>query len=171
MRELGNVFQLRRMPSRSSTSLHWSLSASKSAMLCCGRSCGLAERDGGIVGADARNWRGGEEVAVGMSRSRDGAERAVWNTTCPLTALYLLARRQQRVKLLRPPDPLLRCGQIPSSNIPGTSELDWVRRRHVQQVARAPHRQNSRKSRPRFSSPTPPAYTTLLNGRLGFTSQ
>jgi hypothetical protein len=34
MRELGNVFQLRRIPSRSSTSLHWSFNASKSAILC-----------------------------------------------------------------------------------------------------------------------------------------
>jgi hypothetical protein len=34
MRELGSVFQLRRTPSRSSTSLHWSLRASKSAMVC-----------------------------------------------------------------------------------------------------------------------------------------
>lgn len=33
MRELGNVFQLRRRPSLSSISLHWSLSASKSAMV------------------------------------------------------------------------------------------------------------------------------------------
>ena len=33
MRELGNVFQLRRRPSLSSISLHWSLSASKSAMM------------------------------------------------------------------------------------------------------------------------------------------
>jgi hypothetical protein len=33
MRELGNVFQLRRRPSLSSISLHWSLRASKSAML------------------------------------------------------------------------------------------------------------------------------------------
>ena len=35
MRELGNVFQLRRTPSLSSISLHWSFKASKSAIVCC----------------------------------------------------------------------------------------------------------------------------------------
>jgi hypothetical protein len=46
MRELGMVFQLRRMPSRSSTSLHWSFNASKSAILGCGCACC---RCGGLV--------------------------------------------------------------------------------------------------------------------------
>jgi hypothetical protein len=39
MRELGSVFQLRRTPSVSSIWLHWSLRASKSAMVCGG--CGV----------------------------------------------------------------------------------------------------------------------------------
>jgi hypothetical protein len=61
MRELGNVFQLRRMPSRSSTSLHWSFNASKSAILCWCRECGQGRRvDGGTVGAHRWDWRGGE---------------------------------------------------------------------------------------------------------------
>jgi hypothetical protein len=46
MRELGNVFQLRRMPSRSSTSLHWSFNASKSAIVCWCRGCGQVWRVG-----------------------------------------------------------------------------------------------------------------------------
>lgn len=42
MRELGSVFQLRRTPSVSSIWLHWSLRASKSAMLMLGGRCAAA---------------------------------------------------------------------------------------------------------------------------------
>lgn len=56
IRELGKVFQLRRMPSRSSIWLHWSFNASKSMFILCElekvRSLGIVEVGGGCGDGD-----------------------------------------------------------------------------------------------------------------------
>lgn len=73
MRELGKVFHERRMPSLSSISLHWSFSASKSAMLGISRGLwiGVERWCGGTEGAHTWNWRGGERERVGSCEAKE----------------------------------------------------------------------------------------------------
>lgn len=58
MRELGKVFQLSLIPSRSSTSLHWSFSASKSMV-------GVGDRSLGpvLIQGEGRGVNGANEAA------------------------------------------------------------------------------------------------------------
>ena len=93
MRELGSVFQLRRTPSVSSIWLHWSLSASKSAML--GGVYGaaavvfgqcLVEGNEGAHNSIARGWRWIHGECGGFDEIRAINSVAAAKTGCNSTA-------------------------------------------------------------------------------------
>ena len=153
MRELGSVFQLRRTPSVSSIWPHWSLSASKSAIV--GRvyveaavvfgQC-LVEGNEGAHNSTARGWRCASGAMGGFDDSRAINSVAAAQTGCNNTAglqgvLSRSSRRRWRARHKRP-DWQLR-SSIPSLAALGLASLATSKTRIFQpSVSSSLHRQH-----------------------------